>query len=71
MSSINGYDGNGVNTLFSSLGTTTNNNSNAMDGLYGINVIDYNTIRNGSYGKLMKAYYALEEDDTKWTQVRS
>lgn len=65
MSSINGYDGNGVNTLFSSLGTTTNNNSNAMDGLYGINVIDYNTIRNGSYGKLMKAYYALEEDDKK------
>lgn len=65
MSSINGYDGNAMNTLFSSLGTTTNNNSNAMDGLYGINVIDYNTIRNGSYGKLMKAYYSMEEDDKK------
>lgn len=63
MSSINGYDGNSINTLFSSLGTTSNTNSSATDGLYGINVIDYNTIRNGSYGKLMKAYYAMEEDD--------
>lgn len=65
MSSINGYDGNSMNTLFSSLGTTSNNNSTAMDGLYGINVIDYNTIRNGSYGKLMKAYYSMEEGDKK------
>lgn len=65
MSSINGYDGNAMNTLFSSLGTTNNTNSTAMDGLYGINVIDYNTIRNGSYGKLMKAYYSMEEGDKK------
>ena len=65
MSSINGYDGNSMNTLLSSLGTTSNNNSTAMDGLYGINVIDYNTIRNGSYGKLMKAYYSMEEGDKK------
>lgn len=61
MSGINGYDGNSMNSLFASLGTTGNTSSSA-DGLFGINVIDYNTIRNGSYGKLMKAYYATEEE---------
>ena len=62
MSSINGYDANSIGTLFSSLGTTNSKNS-PSDGLYGINVIDYNTIRSGSYGKLMKSYYALEDEE--------
>ncbi len=63
MSTINGYDGNSMNTMLSSLGTMNiNTSSGAMDGLMGINVLDYNTIRNGSYGKLMKAYYSMDEE---------
>ena len=62
MSGINGYDANSIGTLFSSLGTTNSKNSSS-DGLYGINVIDYNTIRSGSYGKLMKSYYAMEDEN--------
>ncbi len=61
MSTINGFDSNSMNSLFSSLGTN-NTSSSTADGLYGINVIDYDTIRNGSYGKLMKAYYADEKE---------
>ena len=60
MSSINGYDS--MSTLLSGLNANNNSNS-AMDGLYGINVADYASIRNGSYGKLMKAYYSLDETD--------
>ncbi len=65
---------NDVSYLFSSL----NNNSNSS---YGINSLysllgDYNSIKTGSYGKLMKAYYSnsasdsvssLVEDATKTT----
>ena len=69
MSSINGYDS--VNTLFSSLGSTSSTNSSSTDGLYGINVIDYNTIRNGSYGKLMKAYYAEDDADASKTNSKN
>lgn len=58
MSSINGYDS--VSTLFSSLGSTTDSTSN---GLYGINLADYASIKNGSYSKLMKAYYAQDDAD--------
>lgn len=65
MSSINGYDSNSISALFSNVGTTSNNSSASSQGLYGINVIDYNTIRNGSYGKLMKAYYSTGEEETK------
>ena len=64
MSTINGYDANSINSLFSSMGTTnTNNSSNA--GLLGINLTDYASIKNGSYGKLVKSYYALDEEKTK------
>ena len=58
MSSINGYDS--VSTLFSSVGSTTDSTSN---GLYGINLADYASIKNGSYSKLMKAYYAQDDAD--------
>lgn len=65
------YDSNSMSTLLSSLGTssTTNTSSN---GLYGINLTDYASIKNGSYGKLMKSYYALEEgEDTKKTNSKN
>lgn len=65
MSTINGYDSNSVSTLFSSLSTSGTNNSNSSTnaGLLGISLIDYASIKNGSYGKLMKSYYELDDAD--------
>lgn len=62
MSTINGYDSNSIGTLFSSLGTTNNSNA-STDGLYGINLSDYASLKNGSYGKLVKAYYKDDAED--------
>lgn len=45
-----------ISTLFSSL--NTNNTFGAF------NFSDYRAIKNGSYGKLMKSYYAQEKSDT-------
>jgi len=61
------YDSGSVNTLFSSLGTTSTSNTSTYAGNMGINLSDYASIKNGSYGKLMKSYYAMEEgaDDKK------
>ena len=59
------YDSNSMSTLLSSLGTT--NSSSSTNGLYGINLSDYASVKNGSYGKLMKSYYAMEEEETKKT----
>lgn len=68
MAAINGYDSNSISSLFSSLGTG-NTNTSVSNGLYGVNLSDYASIKNGSYGKLMKSYYALDEEknvkDTK------
>ena len=58
MATISGYDSSSIGVLFSSL-----NSGSAMFGtsdLLGINYSDYATIKNGSYTKLMKAYYAKE-----------
>lgn len=65
MSTISGYDSNSVSTLFSSLSTSGTNNSNSSTnaGLLGISLIDYASIKNGSYGKLMKSYYELDDAD--------
>ena len=60
MSGINGFDSNSISSLFSSMGTGTT--SSSSDGLYGINLSDYASIKNGSYGKLVKSYYALDEE---------
>lgn len=61
MSTINGLDSNGIGSLFSSMGTGST--SSSSNGLYGINLSDYASIKNGSYGKLMKSYYALDEEE--------
>jgi len=60
MSTINGFDSNSISSLFSGLGTTNTNSSS--NGLMGINLNDYASIKNGSYGKLVKSYYALDEE---------
>lgn len=46
--------------LFNSLGTS--NNANTFSGF---NFSDYASIKNGSYGKLLKAYYAKQGEDSK------
>ena len=61
MSGINGFDSNSISSLFSSMGTGSSS-STSSDGMLGINLNDYASIKNGSYGKLMKSYYALDED---------
>ena len=45
--------------LFSSFGVSSNNTGNSLESLYG----DYSSIKNGSYGKLLKAYYAKQEKE--------
>ena len=52
--------------LFSSLNNSQNNNSSNA-GLLGINLSDYASIKNGSYGKLLKAYYAEGLDTSSGT----
>lgn len=64
MSTINGYDSNSISALFSNLGNS-NSNTTPSNGLYGINLSDYASIKNGSYGKLVKSYYALDEEPAK------
>ncbi len=49
------YNSSSISSLFSSLNNSSNNNY-----MSGINYSDYNAIRNGSYRKLVKAYYAKE-----------
>lgn len=55
MAGISGYDSYSIGTLFSSVGNTTGNSS-ASD-LLGISYSDYASLKNGSYRKLVSAYY--------------
>ena len=62
MATISGYDSSSIGVLFSSLNSGSTKTS-AMFGtsdLLGISYSDYATIQNGSYTKLMKAYYTKE-----------
>lgn len=65
MSSINGFDTNSIGALFSGLNTNTNTTSSVNNGLLGINLTDYASIQNGSYGKLVKSYYAMDDKEDK------
>ena len=65
MATISGYDSSSIGVLFSSLNSGSTKTS-AMFGtsdLLGINYSDYATIQNGSYTKLMKAYYTKAASD--------
>lgn len=62
MATISGYDSASIGVLFSSL-NNNNRSGNGMSDLLGINYSDYATIRNGSYYKLMKAYYTTGASD--------
>jgi hypothetical protein len=64
MSTYFGINSNSVNTLFSSLG------SSSESGLTNI-ISDYYSLRNGSYKKLLNAYYSLDSTDKKATSSTS
>ena len=60
------YDSSSVSTLFSSLGTTnTNSNNTTYSGTFGVNLSDYASIKSGTYAKLMKAYYEIDDTEEK------
>jgi hypothetical protein len=62
MATISAYDSSSISVLFSSLGSSSSSSSTSLLGstsdLLGISYSDYATIRNGSYYKLLKAYYS-------------
>lgn len=57
-----------INTLFSSMGTgSTGNGSSGLSSL----LADYHSIRSGSYGKLLKAYYNKVDTETAKSHANS
>lgn len=61
MASISAYDSSSLGVLFSSISRKSASSNSLLGGttdLLGINYSDYATIRSGSYGKLLRAYYA-------------
>ncbi|MBR1391033.1 MAG: flagellar filament capping protein FliD [Lachnospiraceae bacterium] len=64
MAGISGYDSSSISTLFAGLNNNSNSSS-GLNGLFGISITDYNTIRSGSYSKLMKAYYSEGNSSSK------
>ncbi len=56
MSNISSYNSNSISSLFSNF--SNNNSQTGSTNFLGINLSDYNSIRSGSYGKLLKNYYA-------------
>ena len=67
MATISAYDSASIGVLFSSLNNSSNSSVSSMGSLttdiLGINYSDYATIKNGSYFKLMKAYYGMDASD--------
>lgn len=57
--SINAYNAGSISTLFSSL----NSSSGGTSLSYGIDFTTYNSIKNGSYSKLVKKYYSNQSSD--------
>lgn len=57
--SINNVNSNGLENMYSSIfGTGSSSNSSS-----GYSISDYSMISNGSYRKLMKAYYTMDKED--------
>lgn len=53
--------------LFSSINSSSNNSGNLFTA---INLSDYNSIKTGTYGKLLKAYYKKEDTDSTDTSSK-
>lgn len=60
--------GNNYNSRWDYSGMYSSNSNNASNGLFGISLTDYASIRNGSYRKLLKATYAQQDAQEKKTQ---
>jgi hypothetical protein len=67
MATISAYDSSSISVLFSSLSTSSSSSSTNTSGLLGISFTDYASIRNGSYFKLLNAYYS----DSASSEVKS
>lgn len=65
MSTISSYNSSTISSLFSSLNRTTTTSSSGI--FSGIDLNTYNSIKSGGYSKLMKAYYAKQDDSTDST----
>jgi len=55
-------------TLFSSLSSSTKNNTSSS---FSLNLADYASIKNGSYQKLTKAYYAKNDSEENTSKTES
>ena len=65
MASISFYDSNSISTLFSGLNKSSSGNS-----MFNIDYNSYNSIRSGSYAKLLKSYYnKMDEESGDTTKV--
>lgn len=64
MSTISSYDSNSISALFSSMGNQSSSGSGFMTQSTGLDLAMYSSIRNGSYKKLLTAYYAKEGSNT-------
>ena len=60
--SINAYNASTISALFAGL----NNSSSGTSLSYGIDFTTYNSIKNGSYSKLMRKYYSNQRSFTIW-----
>ncbi len=54
--------------LFNNMNSAQNNSYNLFAN---VNLSDYNTIKNGTYGKLLKAYYAKDTEKSSGTSKKS
>lgn len=70
MATISGYDSSSIGVLFSSLNSGSTKTSFGTSDLLGINYSDYATIKNGSYTKLMKAYYSKDSSDSSVSEAK-
>lgn len=64
MATISSYDSSSISVLFSSVNNANKANNKYSSDLLGINYSDYATIKNGSYFKLMKAYYTIGDENS-------
>lgn len=62
MAYISSYDSSSISSLFASFG---NNNNTASTSPMGLDFSTYSSIRNGSYKKLLTAYYAKADKTTE------
>ena len=58
--SINAYNASTISALFAGL----NNSSSGTSLSYGIDFTTYNSIKNGSYSKLMRKYYSNQASES-------